>query len=204
MESQESNVSLPVAAEEVRDGDLVLSVSTTGQVRSDAEATLKAELAGTIADVLVKPGDRVVAAQPLVRLDPRPFDLAVKVAEAAVEEAKLRFLEEIVPESLASGNGPTPARRANAFTKAERRRLHQTAMVSRALTAAEVVRAAANRSGAIVLVTVTSLASLVPLAVGNGLTNLFGAIALATAGGTIFATLGAMLVIPALLVGRRE
>jgi hypothetical protein len=56
----------------------------------------------------------------------------------------------------------------------------------------------------IVLVTVTSLASLVPLAVGNGLTNLFGAIALATAGGTIFGTLGAMLVMPAILVGRRQ
>jgi RND family efflux transporter MFP subunit len=113
-----SNVSLPVAAEEVRDGDLVLSVTTTGQVRSDAEATLKAELPGTIAEVLVRPGDRVVHNQPLVRLDGRPFDLAVREAEAAVEEAKLRFLEEIVPESLASGKGPTPARRANAYTKA--------------------------------------------------------------------------------------
>jgi HlyD family secretion protein len=113
-----SNVSLPVAAEEVRDGDLVLSVTTTGQVRSDAEATLKAELPGTIAEVVVRPGDRVVHGQPLVRLDGRPFDLAVREAEAAVEEAKLRFLEEIVPESLASGKGPTPARRANAYTKA--------------------------------------------------------------------------------------
>jgi RND family efflux transporter MFP subunit len=113
-----SNVSLPVAAEEVRDGDLVLSVTTTGQVRSDAEATLKAELPGTIAEVLVRPGDRVVHGQSLVRLDGRPFDLAVREAEAAVEEAKLRFLEEIVPESLASGKGPTPARRANAYTKA--------------------------------------------------------------------------------------
>jgi hypothetical protein len=54
-----------------------------------------------------------------------------------------------------------------------------------------------------VLVTVTSLASLVPLAVGTGLTNLFGAIALATAGGTVFGTLGAMVVMPAVVVGRR-
>jgi RND family efflux transporter MFP subunit len=113
-----SNVSLPVAAEEVRDGDLVLSVTTTGQVRSDAEATLKAELAGTVEEVLVRPGDRVRRGQPLVRLDGRPFDLAVREAEASVDEAKLRFLEEIVPESLASGKGPTPARRANAYTKA--------------------------------------------------------------------------------------
>lgn len=113
-----SNVSLPVAAEEVRDGDLVLSVTTTGQVRSDAEATLKADVAGTIDDVLVRPGDPVRRGQPLVHLDARPFDLAVREAEAALEEAKLRFLEEIVPESLASGKGPSPARRANAFTKA--------------------------------------------------------------------------------------
>jgi len=113
-----SNVSLPVAAEDVRDGDLVLSVTTTGQVRSDAEATLKAELAGTIEEVLVRPGDAVRRGQPLVRLDGRTFDLAVREAEAAVEEAKLRFLEEIVPESLASGKGPSPARRANAYTKA--------------------------------------------------------------------------------------
>lgn len=113
-----SNVSLPVAAEEVRDGDLILTVTTTGQVRSDAEATLKAELAGTVENVLVRPGDAVRRGQPLVQLDPRPFDLAVREAEAAVKEAELRFLEEIVPESLASGKGPSPARRANAYTKA--------------------------------------------------------------------------------------
>jgi multidrug efflux pump subunit AcrB len=86
----------------------------------------------------------------------------------------------------------------------ERRRARQAALLPRALSAVEVVRAATSRSGVIVLVTVTSLASLVPLAVGTGLTNLFGAIALATAGGTVFGTLGAMLVMPALLVGRRE
>lgn len=113
-----SNVSLPVAAEEVRTGDLILSVTTTGQVRSDAEATLKAESGGTADEVLVRPGDAVRRGQPLVRLDPRPFDLAVREAEAGVEEAKLRFLEEIVPESLASGKGPSPARRQNAYTKA--------------------------------------------------------------------------------------
>ena len=113
-----SNVSLPVAAEEVRNGDLVLSVTTTGQVRSDAEATLKAEAGGTADEVLVRPGDAVRRGQALVRLDPRPFDLAVREAEAGVEEAKLRFLEEIVPESLASGKGPSPARRQNAYTKA--------------------------------------------------------------------------------------
>ena len=86
----------------------------------------------------------------------------------------------------------------------ERRRSHQAEMRARSLSGADVVRAAVSRSGVIMLVTITSLASLVPLAVGTALTNLFGAIALATAGGTVFGTLGAMLVMPAILVGRRR
>jgi multidrug efflux pump subunit AcrB len=86
----------------------------------------------------------------------------------------------------------------------ERRRAHQAALTRRALSATEVVRAAVSRSGVIVLVTVTSLASLIPLAVGTAVTNLFGAIALATAGGTVFGTLGAMIVMPAIIVGRNR
>jgi hypothetical protein len=45
---------------------------------------------------------------------------------------------------------------------------------------------------------------LLPLAIGTETTSLFGAIALATAGGTIAGTLGAMFVVPAMLVGRRR
>ena len=67
-----------------------------------------------------------------------------------------------------------------------------------------VLRAALDRAGMVVLVTLTSLASLIPLAVGVKTTSLFGAIALATAGGTVAGTLGAMFVLPALLVRRRE
>lgn len=53
----------------------------------------------------------------------------------------------------------------------------------------------------IVLVTFTTLASLLPLAVGTRSDELFGSIALATVGGTIAGTLGAMLVVPALILG---
>lgn len=74
------------------------------------------------------------------------------------------------------------------------------------LTPARVLRAALDRSGMIVMVTLTTIASLIPLAVGTSATTLFGAIALATAGGTVAGTVGAMLVLPALLAllaGRR-
>jgi multidrug efflux pump subunit AcrB len=64
-----------------------------------------------------------------------------------------------------------------------------------------VVRAARDRAGMIALVTLTTLASLLPLAAGTDPDELFGAIALATAGGTVAGTIGALWVMP-LLVAR--
>ncbi|HKG92511.1 MAG TPA: efflux RND transporter periplasmic adaptor subunit [Gemmatimonadaceae bacterium] len=111
-------VLLPVVGEEARDGDLVLTVATTGQVRSDAESKLKAEVAGTVEEVLARPGDRVRRGQPLVRLDPRPFDLAVREAESAVDQAELQSMETWLADSLATGKGPPPDRRRYAQVRA--------------------------------------------------------------------------------------
>jgi HlyD family secretion protein len=91
-----SKVSLPVVGAEVRKGDLVLSINTTGQVRSQAVANLKSEASGTVDRVLVQPGQRVTRGQTLVALDPRPFDIALREAEAAVGEARVRYLDYVV------------------------------------------------------------------------------------------------------------
>jgi hydrophobic/amphiphilic exporter-1 (mainly G- bacteria), HAE1 family len=69
---------------------------------------------------------------------------------------------------------------------------------------ADVMRAALDRAGMIVLVTLTTLASLIPMAWGSAATTLFGAIALATAGGTVAGTVGAMFLMPAFLMGWRR
>lgn len=66
-----------------------------------------------------------------------------------------------------------------------------------------VVYAARDRAGMIVLVTLTTLASLIPLAAGTDADSMFGSIALATAGGTLAGTTGALWVLPALLFRRR-
>ncbi|MEJ7811847.1 MAG: efflux RND transporter periplasmic adaptor subunit [Gemmatimonadaceae bacterium] len=110
-------IALPVAGDEARDGDLVLSVTTTGQVRSEAEARLKTEVAGTVERVLVRPGERVRRGQPLVRLDLRQFDLAVREMEAGAAEAEQRYRDEIVPDSIATGRAPTEVRRGYALTR---------------------------------------------------------------------------------------
>jgi multidrug efflux pump subunit AcrB len=69
--------------------------------------------------------------------------------------------------------------------------------------AGQVLHAALDRAGMILMVTLAAMASLIPLSVGTDATRLFGAIALATAGGTVAGTLGVLFVMPALLVGRR-
>ena len=102
----ESKVNLPVVTEDARNGDLILTVSTTGQVRSDAEVKLKAEVGGVAQKVLVRPGDRVKAGDPLLVLDPRPFDLDLRAAEVAVMEADQRAKDNYVPDSVVSGKGP--------------------------------------------------------------------------------------------------
>jgi RND family efflux transporter MFP subunit len=115
--SKPSAISLPVVGETVRKGDLVLSVTTTGQVRSDAMAHLKAEATGTIQAVTVIPGQHVRRGQVLVRLDPRPLDLAVREAQAAVDQATMTYRDNIEPDSIVSGKAPTEERRQNALAR---------------------------------------------------------------------------------------
>lgn len=107
-----ASLTLPVVGEAVRRGDLILSVSATGTVRSEATAELKAETAGFISEVLVRPGDRVAKGQVLVRLDIKPLELALARAEANHRNAQARYRAEIEPDSVASGQAPSEARRA--------------------------------------------------------------------------------------------
>jgi multidrug efflux pump subunit AcrB len=79
-----------------------------------------------------------------------------------------------------------------------------TARPNRKLTVDDVLAAASDRAGMIILVTLTTLASLIPLAVGTKSDSLFGSIALATAGGTLAGTIGALWIVPAYLVSRRK
>lgn len=111
-------VALPVVTEGATDGDLILRVSTTGQVRSEAVVPLKAEVAGTVLQLIVRPGQSVAVGQTLVKFDPYPFDLAAREAQAKADEAEQRFLESYVPESLVTGRGPTTEQRRALMNKA--------------------------------------------------------------------------------------
>jgi len=112
--SSSAPVVLPVVGEEVRVGDLVLSVVTTGQVRSESNASLRIEVAGTVEEVLIRPGQTVRKGQPLVRLDTIPFSISVREAEAALADAQLKLRDNTMPDSIVSGAMPTGERLRNA------------------------------------------------------------------------------------------
>jgi membrane fusion protein, multidrug efflux system len=110
------SMSLPVVGELVRREDLVLTIATTGQVRSEAVTDLKAETSGTIDSVLIHPGDRVRRGAVLARLDPRPFDLAVREADAALAEANIRLRGNLASDSILLTNHEDQERQRNAIT----------------------------------------------------------------------------------------
>jgi membrane fusion protein (multidrug efflux system) len=112
------NVTLPVVGQAVRKGDLVLSVVTTGQVRSDGVAVLKSETTGPIIAVLVRAGARVVRGAPLLQVDPRELDLAVEQQQATLEYAKLKLLDNIVGDSIVTGKPVTGERLRSAEIRA--------------------------------------------------------------------------------------
>ena len=84
------------------------------------------------------------------------------------------------------------------------RRSRQERGLDYRLDAGLVMRSALDRAAMILFITLASLASLAPLSIGTDAGSLFGAIALATAGGTVAALFGALFVLPAMLVGRRS
>jgi RND family efflux transporter MFP subunit len=148
-------LALPVAAVPVREGDLVLTVSTTGQVASDEVSTMRSEVAGTIQKVLVRPGDRVRRGQVLISFDPRNLEINVKDAEAQLDRAMQTFRESYYPDSVVTGRVPTEEQR-------------RTAMIKAGVPTAQVAleRAKLEREKATVVSPFDGLVDQVPVAVG--------------------------------------
>jgi RND family efflux transporter MFP subunit len=110
-DSRRDSLSLPVVAEDARDGDLVLRVNTTGVIRSEALVKLSVEVGGVITELPVRSGARVKKGDVILKLDPVPFDMKVRSAQSKLEEAQQRMLESYAPESIATGRSPTPEQR---------------------------------------------------------------------------------------------
>lgn len=109
--AKSDSLSLPVVAEEAREGDLVLRVNTTGIVRSQALVKLTSEVAGVIVQLPARSGAAVKKGDVILKLDPYPFDMAVRDAQSKLDQAQQRVFEAYGPDSISTGRAPTPAQR---------------------------------------------------------------------------------------------
>jgi RND family efflux transporter MFP subunit len=85
---QNPNAAVLVRVVEVEPAHSTEKAHYTGVVRARTESSLGFRVAGKITERLVNAGDTVRKGQPLMRLDPVDFDLALRAAQAAVEAAR--------------------------------------------------------------------------------------------------------------------
>lgn len=86
-------VAIPVEADTVRRGTLVLKVTATGQTEAGRRATITAQTTGRVVALAVRESDVVEGGRLLARLDAREAILAVERSRAALGEAIVRYRE---------------------------------------------------------------------------------------------------------------
>ncbi len=80
-----------VFLEKIAKHDLEAVVRESGKVRAKTSVPLTANAIGQVLVVHVKEGDRVKAGQPLIQIDPTPFETAIAQSEASVSDADKRL-----------------------------------------------------------------------------------------------------------------
>jgi HlyD family secretion protein len=77
----------------VTSGDIEVTVESSGSAQAARSLNLAFQASGQIREVLVKPGARVSAGQPLARLDDQELRLKLQQAEADLKTAQARLVE---------------------------------------------------------------------------------------------------------------
>ena len=104
----------PVASVEVARGDLVTSVTATGNAAAVAQSRVGFPSGGRVREVLVAVGDRVTAGQPLARLDDTALRAAVDQAQAGYDGAVAKLQQAQAgsrPEDLAAARAQAESAR---------------------------------------------------------------------------------------------
>lgn len=106
---------------EATSGSIAASVGATGNIEPLAEANLRFEVSGTVAELLVRPGDEVTAGQPLARIDTSALELRVEQAQADLLQAQADL------EGLLAGASEAELAEAQARVEQARRQYSQAA-----------------------------------------------------------------------------
>src|SRR5690349_21308570 len=75
---------VPVVVSTVEKREVPLSLLVVGTVESTGNVSLQSRVDGQVVKVFVHDGDEVKAGQPLIQIDPVPFQLQVRMAEATL------------------------------------------------------------------------------------------------------------------------
>jgi len=99
-----SSSNAAVATAQVARGTVVSSVSATGNVSANRDIGLSFGGAGTVTDVLVKPGDKVAAGRALAHIDGTDAKQALTLAKTQLASAQAKLADDL--------QGLTPVERA--------------------------------------------------------------------------------------------
>lgn len=90
----EVEASVPVRVTVLRRGDLPLRLSLTAETEARERAAVKNEINGVVKIIFRREGERVTTGEPVVQLESRECELALRQAEAGRLEAYSRFLSQ--------------------------------------------------------------------------------------------------------------
>ncbi len=74
-------------------GTLPVTLAVTGQIRAINSAAVRPQVSGVIQTLLFREGQTVVAGQPLLKLDPAPFEANLQQAIAREQQARAKLLQ---------------------------------------------------------------------------------------------------------------
>ena len=92
------------ATEDVRRGDLVVTVSATGKLQPTNQVDIGSELSGTVQEVFVDDNDRVTKGQVLARLDVSKLNDQIEKSRAALTAAQAQLAQMQATEAEARAN----------------------------------------------------------------------------------------------------
>lgn len=102
-------------------GSIAATIGATGNIEPRAEASLGFETSGTVAEILVRPGETVDAGAPLARIDTGGLELRVEQAQADLRQAQADL------EGLLAGSSEQELVEARARVEQARRQFSQAA-----------------------------------------------------------------------------
>jgi membrane fusion protein, multidrug efflux system len=79
---------MPIVAAPARSGDMPITLIGLGTVTPIATVTVQSQISGQIMHIYFKEGQTVNAGDPLILIDPRPYQVALEQAQGALERDK--------------------------------------------------------------------------------------------------------------------